>query len=316
MPSMPSRARPVAQPLPAPAAMQPTSPAGWGRVPGGGAGGAAVAGAGGDAADVAGGLGQRAGGGGGLEARDRVPGEGADIDALVVGADRDHVGTAEAAADDAAGEGYAGHAAAAVEGLGEGAGLAVAMEDGDGLAFEGGGVDVGAVGTDRDRVGPVEADRRRAAAGAFERDAAAFALGLTQGPVARIAAEDRDRVAAGGGDVEVLAVGAEGEGAGPEQGGGRLQRPGRAASALMGRAVDQAALRSGELYQHSYRLRLRWLAGLWLRCGQRRGRDGQRHEGGQGAERQGPRVPRGIESTHERWLSTRNRAPAGGSGRA
>ena len=79
----------------------------------------------------------------------------------------------------------------------------------DRVAGPRGRVDVAAVGADRDRVRFVEADRRRASGGAFGGDAAIGLLRLGEDAGLAVAGEDRDRVAPRGGDVDVLAVGAD-----------------------------------------------------------------------------------------------------------
>ena len=267
----------------------------------------------GDAAGAARGLRQPTAGRVAVEDRHRVAEERADVDVPSVRADDDHVRADQRPAVGAVGDRQPGDAAGAGRKLGERAGGAVAVEDADGVAGPRGRVDVAAVGADRDRVGAVEPDCRRAATRAFHRDAPRRPRRLAQRAGLRVAPEDRDRVAFRGGDIGVPAVGADRDRARSHERAGAFERAGGPTTVGGRRAVDEAAARSAKLGQGAGR-------GGVLFSGRRRGRcerAGRQHQGqrrescrdGKGASRQ---VAPGGHS-HGAYSAPRTRTSAAGA---
>ena len=272
-----------------------------------------------------GGLGEDAGFAVAGEARDRVAEEGADVDIGGVGADYDHVGAEQGATGAAAGDRQGRDAAGGFRRqLPQRPAFLVAGEGGDRVAVARGRVDGAAVGTDRDRVGAVEADRPGAAFGAFGGDAAGLAFRLEQLAGLLVAAEDRDRVALGGGDVDVLAVGADDDRPRAHERARAGQGPRRTAAGARLGAVDQAAALAGQLDQRSAP---RLLLGLVLghRRGDRGGRQGEdeksqsndqrpkdRLQGSSLASHRGEQTDRGQGGVD--WVAIGDSTSAGGDG--
>ena len=175
------------------------------------------------------------------------------------------------------------HAAGGTRKLAQGAGLPVAREPGDRSARPGGGVDVAAVAADGNRVRPVEPNRmwrsRERLRLAMQPPLPGW-LQQPPGPLAPL--EDRDRVAARGGDVHVLAARAERDRPRAHERTRALQRPNLGAESPLPRAIGHAAPRTLQLRERAPGLP-RSLRRLGLRrrersCGDEGREDDQHHQ--------------------------------------